>query len=339
MNRPNVKYDPKAQNRLASSIDFSNSSNSSPLTDAEKQKAKLMRSQQYANKQFGKSSINSSFVPENEVKKLQQRVYACRQSMGASNISFNYETEVPESTNSEDEKVKEQTSPVQRVKKFNETTICLSPEGEKSEKPRARVHPGNSKMLHENLNEPVSKGGGLFSKHPSRIGEEHLDQQLVPPPYEQLEYITRIGEEHLDKQLCPPEVPKSTRTTKMCDESDPNQSIKVIPKANKTPWIESTMNKPLESSKPRREYPNNQSLGHENRNVMKEWEHPKLKSEYPEGHQFGKSNIGSNLGQSEIIKPKRRGSYEHHQAFNAESEIPKVQRRPSRMGESNLTLG
>jgi hypothetical protein len=132
-----------------------------------------------------------------------------------------------------------------------------------------------------------------------------------------------------------PEPPPMKYQSRMCNESE--SKIKPVVKADPEPrWFRGNGEKPLPPPPPPRVYPHNQGL---NVRYDEEWTHKKIKSQYPNGHQMGKSNIAPHLGVSEIAKPQRRGSYSHNQAFNSQSEVPKLNRRPSRMGESNFTLG
>lgn len=173
----------------------------------------------------------------------------------------------------------------------------------------------------------------------SRLGESNLDNEMNPPPFEKKQYPpTRLGESNLTSSGVQPRDKVvwygKKYESRMCLESD--HTVKPQVKADPIPrWFKGNGEKPLPPPPARREYPNQQGL---NVRYDEEWTHKKIKSQYPNGHQFGKSNIGEHLGVSEISKPQRR-SYGHNQTFNGQSEVPKLNRRASRMGESNFTMG
>jgi hypothetical protein len=281
------------------------------------------------------------FVPDAEAKQLMARVQECRQRMGSSSITFGDDggkVSYPPKVSPPKVAMAKASSPMANKENkqrhfFGESSIKLWDESPAFEKPKARQYPGNHHLGFSKMNTICVPPENPSDKIVTKLGEEHLGVGLQPPAVVEVKFPSKMLNEHLSKAM---EAPVSVATkipTQMCKESE---QVIVPQEKVETKWLASEIDAPLPPAPARREYPNglafNKPYGGE------EMQPAKIKRTHPEGQQLGFSHIG-HLGESEVTKGDKRGTYTHSQGFGKTSEPAVYVRRSTIMGSSSIQLG
>lgn len=359
MHRPSGNYDPATQNRWKSSISLSfDPSQRENMTPEEERIVASLVHRQAADpnaQKMGKMATSTpfEFVPDEEVRKLAARVYACRQQMGCSSISFG-----DDGGESKLDPRKAHPPHIRHAypsgQNFGAEHLLQVEKGivaensPKFDKQKERSYPGEHNMGRANVTTGLVPPPYPHPKVTTKMGEEHLSKSFEPPAYTPPDTVPRsnLGKSSLETGLVPPPHKSidALARTQMCTESAPPDLT--VPPGPPAPWLASEMHKPLGPAPRRPSYPHAQAFGHENRSAGVEVVPPKIKACYPalpttklnEGHKMGASHLEAHpLVAVEPPAPHLRGS--HGKVMGHTSEAAEPVRVVTKMGQSSIKLG